>query len=214
MATTTVRRRGAEETTADAIERVAIDLFYRNGFQATSLREIAAKVGIQVGSLYNHISSKEDLLFSIMEGVMLDLLEDQRQVIANPDVVRRMGALVYGHVRFHCERSKEVFIGNSELRSLARPRRQRIVVLRGEYEAVFAQELEDGIREGKFIAVDVEMVVFGLIAMGTSVANWYSPRGRLSLEEIANVYTGFTLRGIWNPAAGSLEDYLDGDVST
>ena len=48
------------------------------------------QVGIQVGSLYNHITSKGDLLFDIMETVMLDLLEDQRQVVKKPDVVERM----------------------------------------------------------------------------------------------------------------------------
>jgi AcrR family transcriptional regulator len=201
-----VARRG--ERTAEGIRTVALDLFYKRGFQATSLRHIAARVGIQVGSLYNHITSKGDLLFEIMETVMLDLLEDQRQVAQTSDVVERMRLLVYHHVKFHGERAEEVFIGNSELRSLNRQHRQRIVGLRREYELMFQKELEDGIRQGKFLPVDVQITAYGIIAMATWVSAWYSSRGRLSLQEIAEIYTAMVLRGIWNPAAGRLETYL------
>ena len=208
MAVTKRRSRSVGENTADGIRQVAMDLFYKQGFQATTLRHIASRVGIQVGSLYNHIESKGDLLFEIMETVMRDLLEDQRQVTPTPDVVERMRLLVYHHVKFHGERAEEVFIGNSELRSLSRAQRTRIVGLRHDYEQVFQNELEDGIRQGKFLPVDVQITAYGIIAMTTWVSAWYSPRGRLSLEGIAEIYTAMVLRGIWNPAAGQLETHL------
>jgi AcrR family transcriptional regulator len=208
VAVTRRRGRSAGENTAEEIRQVALDLFYKRGFQATTLRHIASRVGIQVGSLYNHITSKGDLLFDIMETVMLDLLEDQRQVAQTPDVVDRMRLLVYHHVKFHGERAQEVFIGNSELRSLNRSHRTRIVGLRHEYEEVFQKELEDGIRQGKFLPVDVQITSYGIIAMTTWVSAWYSARGRLSLQDIAEIYTAMALRGIWNPAAGQLETHL------
>jgi AcrR family transcriptional regulator len=204
------RRRGrtAGESTSEEIRSVALDLFYKRGFQATTLRDIAAKVGIQVGSLYNHIASKGDLLFEIMENIMLDLLDDQRKVAETPDVVERMRLLVYHHVKFHGERAEEVFVGNSELRSLSRTQRTRVVALRNEYEQMFQNELEDGIRQGKFLPVDVQVTAYGILAMTTWVSAWYSPRGRLSLEEISDIYADMVLRGIWNPAAGKLDAHL------
>src|SRR3979411_79789 len=129
MAVTRRRGRSAGENTADEIRQVALDLFFKRGFQATTLRHIAARVGIQVGSLYNHITSKGDLLFDIMETVMLDLIEEQRQVAQTSDVVERVQQLVYHHIRFHGRRAEETFIGNSELRSLRPSQRIRIVSL-------------------------------------------------------------------------------------
>lgn len=201
-----VARRG--EKTAKDIRGVALVLFYKRGFQATTLREIAAKVGIQVGSLYNHIASKGELLFEIMESVMLDLLEEQREAAKTSDVVERMRLLVDHHVKFHGKRAREVFVGNSELRSLRPGQRARIVSLRDQYELVFRNELEDGIRQGKFLAVDVQVTAYGILAMATSVSTFYSAGGRLSLEQIAEIFADMVLQGLWNPAAGELKLHL------
>jgi AcrR family transcriptional regulator len=192
-------RRGAK--TSEMIRAAALDLFYKRGFQSTTLRDVAAKVGIQVGSLYNHIASKEELLFEIMETAMLDLLEEQRQVAQTIDVVERMRLLIYHHVSFHGQRVEQVFVGNSELRSLGRAQRARIVALRHEYEQMIQHALEEGIRCGKFLPVDVQITTYGIIAMTTWVSAWYSARGRLSLDEIADVYAAMVLRSIWNSAA-------------
>ena len=191
---TAVARRGSK--TSEEIRAVALDLFYKRGFQATTLRDVAAKVGIQVGSLYNHIASKGELLFEIMESVMLDLLEDQREAAKTSDVVERMRVLVDHHVQFHGRRAREVFVGNSELRSLRPAQRARIVALRDQYERVFQKELEDGIQQGKFLPVDVQVTAYGILALATSVSTFYSSRGRLSLEEIADIYSTMVLQGL------------------
>ena len=203
---TAATKRGAR--TAEEIRSVALDLFYKRGFQATTLRDIAARVGIQVGSLYNHINSKGDLLFEIMETVMLDLLDDQRQVASTPDMVERMRLLVYHHVKFHGEHAKEVFVGNSELRSLDGAQRKRLIALRHEYEQMFRSELEGGIRQGKFLHVDVPVTTFGILAMTTSVSAWYASGGRLSLGEVADIYAAFVLRGIGHPGNGQKNGHV------
>src|SRR5438045_9376951 len=109
----------------------------------------------------------------------LDLRQDQRQVAQTPDIVERMRLLVYHHVKFHGERAEEVFVGNSELRSLSRAQRSRVVALRHEYEQMFQDELEDGIRQGKFLPVDVKITAYGILAMKTWVSAWYSWCGRM-----------------------------------
>ena len=65
--------RTAAASTEGRILDVATVLFYEHGYHATTMRDVAAGVGIKAGSLYNHYASKEELLFQIAEGVMQDL---------------------------------------------------------------------------------------------------------------------------------------------
>lgn len=204
----TTLRRG--DRTATEIRHVALEQFAKHGFQATTLRHIAARVGLQVGSLYNHITSKGELLFEIMEAVLLDLLADQRPAAETSDVEVRLRGLIHNHVRFHGERANEVFVGNSELRSLTRWRRRRIVTLRREYEQLFQTTLEEGVQQGAFLDMDARTVAFGIIAMATSVSIWYSRNGRLSLEQVGEIYAAMALRAICKPTSENCLR-IDGD---
>ncbi len=192
------QRRG--DDTAEQIRLAGIRLFARSGYQATTTRDIAAEVGIKVGSVYNHFASKEDLLFVIMRGVMVDLVEEvERVAVAHPDPVERMRMMVATQVRLHAERAEEVFIGSSELRSLEGARLAAIVELRDRFSALFEKAVEDGVRSGVFHVSDVKMTTFGVVAIAIHVATWYKPNQRLSVDQIAAVFADFVLRGLTNP---------------
>jgi AcrR family transcriptional regulator len=183
--------------TAEAINEAAIELFWRHGYEATTLREIAAEVGIQVGSLYNHIPSKEELLFSIMSGVIEDLIAElEARLEGIDDPVERLRAAIECHVMFHTDRAREVFIGNSELRSLSEPNRHAVVRLRDRYESIIAAVLRQGSNAGAFDLHDVKLTAYAVVSVGTQVSNWYHDNGRLSLPKIAEVYTDLILEGL------------------
>jgi TetR/AcrR family transcriptional regulator, cholesterol catabolism regulator len=185
--------------TSAAIRLAAIELFYTHGYQATTLRELAAACDIKVGSLYNHIDSKETLLEELMVGIMRDLfkaLEDGVAQFTSP--VDRLRAAIQIHVAFHAQRAKEVFIGNSELRSLPPETRDVVVGLRDQYEGLIKEIIEDGIRAGDFDHVDSKLAVYAIVAVGTHVSNWYRPDGRLSLEEIARFHSDFLITSLVN----------------
>ena len=184
-------------STAELIRSSAIDLFFEHGYEATSLRAIAGEVGIQVGSLYNHLSSKESLLYSIMSTIMEDLLRefDARLAVVT-DSVERLRAAIEVHVFFHTARAREVFIGNSELRSLTAAHRRKVVKLRDQYEERFVDIIERGVADGSFQAPDAKLTAWAILAVGTSTSTWFRPDGRLQLEEIAALYTDLVLNGL------------------
>ena len=184
-------------STAELIRSSAIDLFFEHGYEATSLRAIAGEVGIQVGSLYNHLSSKESLLYSIMSTIMEDLLRefDARLAVVT-DSVERLRAAIEVHVFFHTARAREVFIGNSELRSLTAAHRRKVVRLRDQYEERFVDIIERGVADGSFQAPDAKLTAWAILAVGTSTSTWFRPDGRLQLEEIAARYTDLVLNGL------------------
>jgi TetR/AcrR family transcriptional regulator, cholesterol catabolism regulator len=181
--------------TADAIQEAAAELFYQHGYEATTLRQVAAKVGIQVGSLYNHISGKDELLRAIMSGIMADLLAAQKAVLSShTDIIDTLRAVIDCHIRFHAQRARDVFIGNSELRSLAKKDRRKVVSQRDDYEQMFRDLIERAGEEGRADVLDARLQAYAIVAMGAHVASWYRPRGRMSLDEIVDVYTAMALR--------------------
>ena len=52
--------------TLEAIRKAGLRLIFEHGYEAMSLRQLAAEVGIQAGSLYNHIATKQELLFVLI----------------------------------------------------------------------------------------------------------------------------------------------------
>jgi AcrR family transcriptional regulator len=193
----TRRGPGSGIRTAESIRAAAVELFYSHGFESTSLRQIAAEVGIQVGSLYNHIPSKEFLLHEIMSSVIEDLLAALEASLDDlTDPADRLSAAVQTHVMFHAERAKEVFIGNSELRSLADDHRHDVVALRDRYEQHIVTIIDDGMKTGAFVQADAKLLAYAIVSIGTQVSNWYRAGGKYELSTISAEYVQFILRGL------------------
>src|SRR5262245_29555679 len=184
-------------STAELIRSAAIDLFFEHGYEATSLRAIAGEVGIQVGSLYNHLTSKESLLYSIMSTVMEDLLREfDSRLSGVDDNAERLRTGIEVHVFFHTARAREVFIGNSELRSVTTAHRKRVVKLRDGYESRFVQITDDGVADDSYDTSDTKLAAWAVLAIGTSTSTWFRPDGRLQLDDIAKLYTDLVLNGL------------------
>ncbi len=183
--------------TAEVIREVAAELFYEHGYEATSLREVASGVGIQVGSLYNHISGKDQLLTDIMTSVLQGLLDAfERSLGGIEDPIERLKSALDCHIRFHAEHRKQVFIGNSELRSLSGVDLRNVVKLRKTYEEDFRVLVAAAAEEGRADLVDLKMQVYAILAIGTHVSTWYKPGKGRDLDDIVRVYTEMIFRQI------------------
>jgi AcrR family transcriptional regulator len=176
---------------------VAIELFFKKGYFATSMNDIAKGCGIQKASIYHYFSGKEDLLFGIMETTMVDLIGALHQNLNDViGVEERMRAAVRSHVTFHLKRQKETFIASSELRGLSAANLSRIIALRDQYEAVFQELIASGMCEGLFEQGDIKILSYAILTLCTAGATWYKPNGRLSVGAIVEIYENFILNGL------------------
>ena len=188
-------------TTLEAIRKAGVRLIFEQGYEAMSLRQLAAEVGIQAGSLYNHISTKQELLFDLVQDHINDLLRQLDLALeGKTDPVERLRSFVAFHVTYHMTRKREVFIANSELRSLEPKNYEVVVTLRGAYEQRLAQILADGVSEGAFEVVDVQVATFAIIALLTGLCTWYRPGGRLTKEAIVAAHEKLVLSGVASQA--------------
>lgn len=188
--------------TSRAIKEAAAELFMRRGYEATSLRELAAAVGIKAGSLYNHIKGKDELLSIMMIEVMDDLLAAlDASVDTARDPLANLRAALDCHIRFHAVRARDVFIGNSELRSLGPEDRAAVVDRRDRYEAAIQRLVEAVLDDlGRQDDVDARLHTFAILAIGAHVASWYKPGGDLTLDQLVGDDTEIILRQLGVPA--------------
>jgi AcrR family transcriptional regulator len=198
------RPRDGAKTSAD-IREAAAALFYTHGYEATSLRAIAAEVGIKVGSLYNHMAAKDELLLDIMNTVLEDLGSelDAALAAAGEDPLDRLVAAVDSHIRFHAQHARDTFVGNSELRALNADQRRMVSKRRKEY----ADRIRDLIRAAAdrygVTLLDTRLQTYAVLALGMHVASWFRSSSQVSLDRVVEVYTELTLRqlGLSRPAA-------------
>ena len=190
--------------TLEAIRKAGVRLIFEHGYEAMSLRQLAAEVGIQPGSLYNHISTKQELLFDLVQDHINELLRELDIALRGKErPLEKLRAFVAFHVTYHMTKKREVFIANSELRSLEPKNYEAIVALRGAYEQRLAGILAEGVSDGTFEIADVQVATFAIIALLTGLCTWYLPGGRLTREAIVAAHEKLVLSGVTPGAAAS-----------
>ena len=183
--------------TLAAIREAGLDLIYRHGYEAMSLRGLATEVGLQPGSLYNHMKTKQELLFVLIHDHMTALLERVDAALEGLDGPQaRLEAFTAFHLSYHIERKREVFIGSSEIRSLEPENRATIVALRQAYENRLCAILEAGAAQGLFAIGDVRVTAYAILAMLTGICTWYEPKGRIGQQALIDIHTRLVLDGV------------------
>lgn len=183
--------------TMEAIRKAGLRLIFEHGYSAMSLRQLAAAVGIQAGSLYNHISTKQELLFDLVQDHINELLRQLELALQGKHrPAEKLSAFVAFHVTYHMTKKREVFIANSELRSLEPKNYEAIVKLRGAYERRLADILTEGVSEGDFEVVDIQVATFAILALLTGICTWYRPGGRLTREDIVAAHEKLVLSSV------------------
>tara|TARA_R110000868_G_scaffold29330_11_gene109045 strand:- start:4917 stop:5507 length:591 start_codon:yes stop_codon:yes gene_type:complete len=183
--------------TLAAIHEAGLQLIYAKGYDAMSLRDLAAKVGLQPGSLYNHITTKQELLFELIHNHMIALHERIHEALAGiDDPHARLEAFVVFHLTYHIERKREVFIGSAELRSLEPKNRKRIVKLRRDYEDILAGILERGVTAKRFKLGDARVSTYAILAMLTGICTWYVPKGRIDQAALIKTHMRLVMAGV------------------
>lgn len=195
------------QRTAAAVREKATEFFFVKGFSATTLREVASAAGVKVSSLYNHISSKEDLLQQVMGSFMDDIIADLDNALdGKTEAIDRLLSAIDCHLRFHATQARKVFIGNNNLRFLGLEARNEITDKRSDYVRRIQDIIEDAERAGFATLLDSRLHAYAIIALGTDIATWYQMDGRLSLDEIVDIYSKIALRGLGVPDADKLVD--------
>lgn len=177
------------------VQQAAVLLFARQGFAATGIRELGAAAGINSATLYHYAGSKEELLVQVMRSCLEAMIASGAAALrSSTEPTIQLAALVSAHVGFTATNPLTARVAEYEMRALSPVNACVMQKLRDDYESLFAQVLERGIRVGDFSTQDATMARLALMEMGTGVAHWYRPDGRLSLAQVQHNFVAMAFK--------------------
>jgi AcrR family transcriptional regulator len=188
-----------ETTRRREIEDVASELFREHGYSGTSVRDIARALDIQGASLYAHVASKQDVLWSIVDRTATQFESAAETALAgvdDGDPEARLRALARAHIGVVVEDIGRASVFVHEWRSLAPERRAQTLRRRDAYERRFRAVIDDGVAAGAFAAIDSTVAAAYLLTALNGLVAWYRPDGRVDPAAVADAYVGLSLRAV------------------
>jgi AcrR family transcriptional regulator len=194
------RAAGRNSNQKDRIRREAAQLFARNGYQGTGVQALSEAVGLGKGALYHHIGSKEALFEEVCTRPVQDMIEVGEAILAEPlSAEQRVRRLCRAQMRTLADNQAEWTLFQRDAMVIGGLVRDRIFATRARVEAIWRKLLEEGIENGEFRALD-PVALKGILGMHNYAYLWLDPTGRLTPEEIGDIFCDVTLHGIRAPA--------------
>ncbi len=188
----------------ERIVRATGRLFGRKGYHGTSMADIGRAVGLEKGSLYTHISAKQDVLRELVERGAALFMEGMAPIVAADDPAPlRVQWAMRMHLRVVAEHNDLATVFLQEWRQLEGEARERVGSRRDAYEEMWRGLIAAGVEEGAFRPdVDVRFAALSLLSAANWAYQWFDPHGPLSPDEVADHFTLFALQGLLAPGDG------------
>lgn len=183
--------------TQKAIVEVAAELFAHNGFDATSLDDIAEVLGVTKPALYYHVKNKEEILRLICL-LILNVAEQPLRSIVESDLspAEKLQRIIEHHIAIAANRSPALTVFYHEQQHLTGPFAKEIALRMKDYERYFEQIIEEGQAKGVFKPIDARIITLGLLGMCQWASQWYKPSGRYTHKQIAAIFADMVEHGL------------------
>ncbi|MFC5847122.1 TetR/AcrR family transcriptional regulator [Deinococcus petrolearius] len=190
----------------EQIHEVASRLFSERGYHATSMRDLAGQLGMQGGSLYAHISGKEELLVEIVSrasrqfDAALFLLRD-----AELPADQKLREAMHRHLRVVADNMESATVFFHEWKHLSPAAYRHVTDWRDTIDTFYRDLIVQGVREGTLRPdLDVKMTANLILSAVNWTYTWYRPGGELTPRQVAESFADMLLSGLCTPqgAAG------------
>lgn len=196
------RRPPRAQVTA-AILDAATRLLATRGYEATTMQDVAAEVGMTAPALYYYFDSKQLLLYEVIELNMERFVANVETMLASGPALPtdELRAFVRTHLEFQLEHVEgariynAMFLGTGALLDALTPRqRAQIHRLQTRVRDRLKAILKRGVARRDFAVLDVMVTSMGILAMGEFAAAWFETGGRLSVAQVAEQYAELAVR--------------------
>jgi len=179
------------------IHRVIARLFAYRGYHSTSMREIARELGMNQSSLYHYFSSKEDILFKLMNDAIDDVfvtLEDIYAADLLPE--DKLKRVLDSYIRSYAGDQERLILLVNEMNSLNDKYRHILVEKQRRYVQLIKSILSELVGESKMKKIDPTVAIFAFFGMVHYTIKWYHKDGPITLDELAKLFVEIFTKGI------------------
>jgi AcrR family transcriptional regulator len=200
-----------EEILAYKRERIleeAVKLFYARGFNATTLDDIAAELGVTKPFIYTHFRSKVDLLAALCKPTIelsMAAVEEAAALPGSP--TERLFRAMVDFTKVVLHRQANIAIYFREEKNLTQQALDEINTLRRKFDRSLSQLLREGVAAGEFRVQDVNLAALAIGGMISWAYTWHRSGGRLGLEAMGVRMACLTLQMVGVPPA-TVDRYL------
>lgn len=187
---------------AERIKDAAVELFFERSYPSTRMQDIAEACGVTAGALYNHYSSKDDLLYAIINEATVTVWGEFEAVLAkgvkNP--TDELYKVIFTFAKYSAEHPHAALVTNTYFKFLSNDYRDEVLQQRIKVRKVFEDVVARGVDEGYFELPlihgkrSVRLATIAMVDMVRHVAEWYKPDSEFSIQEVSDFYADLALK--------------------
>ena len=176
----------------------AVELFITNGFHKTTTRQIAGAAGLSIGSLYEYVSSKEDILYLVCDAIHAEAESGVAEAMARAKGGRNALSEIIREYFLVCNRmSDHILLIYQETRSLPNPWQKRVLENEVRITGIFVEVIANLISSGDLPRLDersIELVAHNISVLGHmwNFRRWFLTR-HYHIEDYIDLQTEFVL---------------------
>jgi len=181
------------------IIETASALFNERGYNNITMRILAAEMGIKAASLYNHISSKQEILATTILGLAKKFVSGIEE-IAHRDIdpIEKIKNIVLVHIEFTLEDPNGMASLQTNWMYLEGDNLLNFKQMRSDYEQSFRDIIKDGISQGVVKAYSPEIILFSILTTLRSLYMWYPKQKNIDKNVLKEEMISVTLKGFVN----------------
>jgi AcrR family transcriptional regulator len=197
--TRTKREKPANHSTktAEKLLDAAVELFAANGFNATSIRDIAGLTGMTISNIYYHYGSKEGLLIAILERATRQIVNGLKEVVNRDiDPLERFKLLLKAHfdllINIGRKEANILFLEEEHVSRFRKP-------FQIELLDIYRKELQTLKSLGYVSQENVTVLAFNVFGVINWHLRWYKPEGKMTFDQVKDEMVAFVFHGMAGP---------------
>lgn len=172
-------------------------LFASKGYHATSMREIAHELGMNKSSLYHYFTSKEDILFKLMNDAMDDALATLQEIcVTDISPEEKLKKVLAFYTHYYAGDQERLILLVNEINSLNEKSRSLLIEKQRHYVRLIQSILKELAAHGKMKRIDPAVATFAFFGMVHYTVKWYHQDGPVPLDQLAQMFVEIFNTGI------------------